>query len=219
MANNFSSNFTRKLMEKVIPAFESSRVLSKNVNTQLFQGKFNGGTGTQIDVQRPTDYQSVRTSAGDISSSKRDIITGKATATVQDYITVAVDYDEADEALKMGNNKSRFWDDIARRIVTDLEVDFADFMMKNAGLKAGVNANAVDTWEDIAEWDAFMNAVGVPAGGRNAAVNPFIQSALASNQRSLGAGGAAGGLVKSAVEKATISENFAGFDRDWETAA
>ena len=41
MANNFDSNITRKLMRSFLNAFESERVLSKNVNTQLFQGAFN----------------------------------------------------------------------------------------------------------------------------------------------------------------------------------
>ena len=110
MANNFESNFTRKLMEKVLPSFETNRTISKDVNTQLFKGAFNPTTGSTIDVQRPTDYATVRSSNGDISGNKSDIITGKASAEVQDYITVAVDYDEADQALKMGTNADRDWE-------------------------------------------------------------------------------------------------------------
>jgi len=56
MANNFDSNFSRKLMRSFLDKFESERVLTKNVDTQLFAGKFNGSTGDTIDVKRPTDY-------------------------------------------------------------------------------------------------------------------------------------------------------------------
>ena len=119
MANNFESNFTRKVMMKVLDRFESNRVLSRNVNTQFFEGAFNPNSGDTVDVKRPTDYKSVRSSTGDITGSKSDIVTGKASATVQDYITVGVDYNEADEALNMGTDKDRFWDDVANRIVIE----------------------------------------------------------------------------------------------------
>lgn len=208
MANNFESNFTRKLMENVLERFEANRVLSKNVNTQLFEGKFGGNTGENIDVKRPTDYASTRTPTGDISGSKQDIITGKATATVQDYITVAVDYDEADEALKMGD-EDRFWDDIANRIVIDLETDFASFMMKNTGLLSGTVGEGVDTWSEVANAGALMQSSGVPMNKRWCyAFNPFSQAALASDQRSLGVNPEVG----SANESATVTKNFAGFD-------
>lgn len=208
MANNFESNFTRKLMENVLDRFEANRVVSKNVNTQLFQGKFGGNTGENIDVKRPTDYSTTRTATGDISGSKSDIITGKATATVQDYITVAVDYDEADEALKMGD-EARFWDDIANRIVVDLETDFASFMMKNTGLLSGTVGEGVDTWSEVANAGALMQSSGVPMNKKWCyALNPFSQAALANDQRSLGVNPEVG----SANEMATVTKNFAGFD-------
>ena len=99
MANDFSSNFTRQLARVFLEKFDSERVLSKNVNTQLLQGKFNPATGDKVDFKRPTDYVSVRTATGDVSGETADpIITGKATGTVQPYFTSFVDYDEADEA-------------------------------------------------------------------------------------------------------------------------
>ena len=207
MPNDFDSNFTRKLMEKVIPSFETSRSISRNVNTQLFNGSFNPSTGDSVDVQRPTDYQSVRTSDGNITGQKKDIITGKATATVQDYITVPVDFDEADEALKMGANQSRFFDDMGQRIVTDLEVDFADFAMKNAGLRTGSPGTGVSKWSEVGEASATMKSTGVPEGAPwYYALNPFSQVALADQQRGLGVNPQAG----TANERATVMENFAG---------
>lgn len=209
MANTFESNFTRKVSMKVLPAFESARVMSKNVNTQLVAGAFNPNSGTQVDIKRPTDYVSQRTSDGDISTTRSDIITGKATATVQDYITVAVDYDEVDEALKMGTDANRFWEDLANRIVIDLEVDFADFAMKGLGLNTGDPDEGVDSWAEVAAAGALMKAAGIPQNKRWCYfLNPFSQVALATEQRSLGVNPEAG----SANDSATVAMNFAGFD-------
>jgi hypothetical protein len=214
MANNFDSNFTRKLARVFLEKFDSERVLSKNVDTQLLAGKFNPSTGDTVDFKRPTDYVSVRTANGDVSGeTASDIITGKASGVVQDYFTTFVDYDEADEAIKM-DQIDQLLAPLATRIKTDLELDFAAFMMKNSALLAGTVGTAADTWDDIAEAGAMLQASGVPSDMPwYYTVNPFTQRALASTNRSLGAGGTAGGLVKTAVDKATISDMFAGFDK------
>lgn len=206
MANNFESNFTRKLMKNVLERFEANRVMSKNVNTQLFQGKFSPDTGDTIDVKRPTDYKTTRTAKGNISGSKSDIITGKASATVQDYITVAVDYDEADEALKM-DGETEFWDSIARRIVTDLELDFANYMMTNTGLLSGTVGQGVSSWSHVAEAGALMQSSGVPMNKDwFYALNPFSQIALADEQRGLGVNPD----TTTANAQAMVKKNFAG---------
>lgn len=211
MANNFDSNFTRQLARVFLDEFESERVLSKNVNTQLLDGKFNPSSGENVDFKRPTDYTSKRTSNGDISGGNRsDIITGKATGTVQDYFTVDVDYDEADEAIKM-DQIEQLLKPAATRIVTDLEVDYANYMMVNSGLLAGTVGTAASTWDHVAEAGAVMQSTGIPMDGSWCySVNPYTQTKLASNQRSLGAGGSAGGLISEAHQKAIISDNFAG---------
>jgi len=211
MANNFDSNFTRKLARVFLEKFDSERVLSKNVNTQLLTGKFDPSTGTVVDFKRPTDYKSVRTSAGDISTNTAsDIITGKASGTVQDYFTVHVDYNEADEALKM-DQLDQLLAPMATRIKTDLELDFAGFMMKNCNLVYGSVGTGVTTWDQIAGAGALMQATGIPMDMPWCyAVNPFTQRSLASNQRSLGNG--KDSLVDQAHEKAIISRNFAGFN-------
>lgn len=211
MANNFDSNFTRKVMQSFLTAFESERVLSKNVDTQLFAGKFNPSTGENIDIKRPTDYVTVRTAKGDLgSSTASDIITGKATATVQDYFTTFVDFDEADEALKM-DQLDQLLAPMATRMKTDFELDFAKFMMENSGLLSGTVGTAATTWDDIAAYGSIMDASGVPRDKMwNVAVNPFTQRALASDQRGLGAGGTAGGLISEAHRRAIITDDFAG---------
>ncbi len=207
MANNYDSNFSRKLMRSFLDKFESERVLTKNVDTQLFAGKFNGSTGDTIDVKRPTDYNTVRTSNGDVSgATKSDIVTGKASAVVQDYFTAFVDYDEADEAIKM-DQLDELLAPMATRIVTDFETDYAEFMMKNTALLAGSVGTAVSTWDDVAEAGAIMQSTGVPMDQKWCyAANPFTQRKLASDQRSLG--GETGSMT--ANQRATISENFAG---------
>lgn len=213
MSNDFDSNFTRILARVFLEKFESERVHSKNVDTQLLAGKFNPSTGDTVDFKRPTDYKSVRTANGDVSGeTKSDIITGKASGIVQDYFTAFVDYDEADEAIKM-DQIDDLLKPLGTRIKTDLELDFTAFMMVNTALLAGTVGTAADTWDDIAEAGAVLQAHGVPGDSPwFYTVNPFTQRKLASTNRSLGAGGVAGSLVKTAVDKATIAQVFAGFD-------
>ncbi len=213
MANNFDSNITRKLARVFLEKFETNRVLSKNVDTQLLSGQFDPSTGDTVDFKRPTDYVSVRTANGDVSGeTASDIVTGKASGVVQDYFTAFVNYDEADEAIKM-DQLDQLLAPLATRIVTDMELDFSAFMMKNSALLAGTYGTAADTWDDIAEAGAVLQSHGVPFDDTICyAVNPFTQRKLASTNRSLGAGGVAGELIRNSLEKATIAENFAGMN-------
>ena len=208
MANNLDSNFTRTLAKVFLEKCETKRVLSKNVDTQLLTGKFTPDTGDTVDFKRPTDYTTKRTANGDVSAeTKNDIITGKASGVVQDYFTVFVDYDEADEAIKL-DQLDQLLDPMATRIVTDLEVDYAGFMMKNSGLLAGNVGTAVTTWDHVAEGGAVLQSHGVPMDNKWCyAVNPFTQRKLASNQRSLGT---AAPIVDEAHKQAILTENFAG---------
>ena len=211
MANDFDSNVTRKLARVFLEKFESNRVLSKNVNTQLLSNAFNPSTGDTVDFKRPTDYKSSRTTDGDVSAgTAQSIITGKASGTVQDYFTVELDWKEADQAIKM-DQLDELIAPAANRIITDMEVDFANFMRKNNALLAGTYGAAVTTWDDVAAAGAVMASSGIPSDQPWCyAVNPYTQTSLASNQRSLGAGGSAGGLISEAHRKAIISDNFAG---------
>ena len=217
MPNSFDSNFNTKLAEVFLGSFEDQRVLSKNVNTQLLTGKFNPSSGDSVEFKRPTDYVSVRTANGNVGGETvGDIITGKATGTVQDYFTVFVDFDEADEAIKMAQKgepgeAKTLLGPMANRIVTDLELDFAGFMMKNTALVAGDVGTGANSWSAIAAAGALMTSTGIPKDdGWYYTVNPYTQVALSEIQRSLGAGGAAGSLISDAQRKATITEDFAG---------
>lgn len=214
MANNFDSNFTRKIARSFLAGFNSKRVMSKSVNTQKLEGKFDPSSGADVDFKRPTDFVSVRTSDGDVSGeTESPIITGKATGTVQDYFTAFVDYAEADEAIKM-DQLDQLLDPMSTRIVTDLELDFAEFMMVNTALLSGTVGVSAATWPHVARAGATLTTSGVPMDAPwYYAVNPFTQVELSDNQRSLGAGGSAGKAVMSAHEKATIMERYAGFDK------
>lgn len=213
MANNFDSNITRKLARVFLEKFESARVHSKNVNTQLLQGRFDPSSGDTVDFKRPTDYTTSRTAAGDITGVRKDIITGKASGTVQNYFTVPIDWNEADEAIKM-DQLDQLLAPAATRIVTDLELDFTNYMVTRAALLAGTVGTAATTWDHVAQAGAVLQAHGVPMDSPwYYTVNPFTQKKLASNQRSLGAGGTAGDLITEAHQKSTITSMYAGFDR------
>lgn len=208
MANNLSSNVTRKVARVFLEAFESSRVVTKTVDTQLLSGKFNPSSGSNVDFKRPHDYNSIRTSGGDISgSTKSDIIAGKATGTVQNYFTVATEWGNVEEALEL-DQLDQILNPMARRIVTDLEIDLAGYMLKNSSLKYGAHGQAVDAWGDVAGAGALMDSIGVPtAAERYYLMNPFTTSSLANVQQGLNASDQ---LVRTAWENAQVSQNFGG---------
>lgn len=208
MANSLSSNITRPLAKVFLEAFESARVITKTVDTQLLAGKFNPSSGSNVDFKRPHDYRTIRTSGGDISSStKSDIIAGKATGTVQNYFTAATEWSNVQEALEL-DQLDQILAPMAKRIVTDLELDFASYMLKNASLRYGTHGTAVSTWSHVAGAGATMDAVGIsPSDERYYLMNPFTVASLASAQSGLNANDS---LVRTAWENAQISTNFGG---------
>jgi hypothetical protein len=208
MANNLSSNVTRPLAKVFLQAFETTRVISKAVDTQLLQGRFKPDTGAIVDFKRPHDYNSIRTAGGNISSStKSDIIAGKASGTVQPYFTVATEWDNIEEALQL-DQLDKIIAPMAKRIVTDLEVDFAKYMQRNSSLRYGTHGTAVDAWSDVAGAGALMDSIGIPMSEEKYyLMNPFTTTALASAQTGLNA---ADQLVRTAWEQAQISRQFGG---------
>ena len=208
MANNLSSNVTRKVARVFLDAFENSRVITKTVDTQLLADKFNPSSGSTVDFKRPHDYKTIRTSGGDISSStKSEIIAGKATGTVQNYFTAATSWGNVEEALQLDQLED-ILAPMARRIVTDLELDFASFMLKNSSLRYGTHGTAVDAWSDVAGAAAFMDSMGIdPSVDRYYLMNPFTVAGLASAQSGLNS---VDSLIRTAWENAQISTNFGG---------
>ena len=211
MANNLGSNVTRKLARVFLDQCEASRVLTKAVDTQLLNGKFNPSSGSTVDFKRPHDYNTISTSGGDISSStKSDIIAGKATGTVQNYLTVATEWSNLEEAIQL-DQLDEILAPMATRIVTDLELALGAYMYKNCGLAYGSPGTAIDAWADVAGAGSFLHSIGVPRDKPwYYVMNPFVQQALAGVQSGLGSG--SNSLVDNAWEKAKISSNLGGMD-------
>lgn len=208
MANNLTSNITQKIMRAFIRSFEKQRVLSKTVDTQLFAGEFSPQTGDFIRVKRPHRYNAVRTTGGDISAvTSNDIISGSARATVQNYITVPIEWTNKEEALEL-DQLEEILRPAAETAVIELETSFCDFMIQNAGLVSGTPGTAIDAWTDIASQMSLMKSIGVPAGQIYSVMNPFTIQNLASAQTGLSADPSR--LVQTAWENAQISTPFAG---------
>ena len=208
MANNLNSNVTRQLARVFLEKFEASRVLCKAVDTQLLSGKFSPKSGSTVDFKRPHDYNTLRTAGGDISSStKSDIISGKATGTVQDYFTVATEWGNVEEALEL-DQLDQILAPMATRMVTALELDLGLFMLKNLGLSYGSPGTAVDAWSDVAGAGSLMEAIGVPSDDLCYVMTPYTEQNLADAQSALASG--SNDLVDSAWGRAQIKRNFAG---------
>lgn len=209
MANNFNSNTVEQLARTFLEKFESKRVISKAVDTQLIQGEFTPRSGGQVSVKRPHDYNAIRTAGGDISgSTKSDIIAGKATATVQEYITVATEWENIQEALE-SDQIDKILAPMASRAVTTLETSFAGYAMRNANLSVGVAGTPVTTWGDVAYAAALMDSIGVPMDDEiYYAMNPYTTTNLADTQSGLASGD--NELVNSAWRKAQISRDLGG---------
>jgi len=209
MANNLSSNVTRKLARVFLEGFDEARVITKSINTQLLSNRFDPSSGSTVDFKRPHDYKTIRQASGDLTGqTKSDIIAGKATGTVQPYFTTATEWSNLEQAIEL-DQLDEILKPMARRMVTDLEVDMAKFMMLNSGLSVGTPGTVVDAWSDVAAASALMENIGVPTDQQWCyAMNPNTQVALANKQTELNAGDP---LVKDAWQRAMISSDFAGF--------
>ena len=209
MANNLESNTVEDLARIFLEKFESKRCVSKAVNTQLLEGRYTPRTGGEVSVKRPHDYRSVRTPKGDISGeNSNDIVAGKATGVVQDYITVPIEWENIEEALEL-DQLEQILDPAASRAVTDMETSFAAFAYRNLGLSVGTPGEAVDDWKDVAYAGSLMDSLGVPMDEFYYLMNPFVATDLAGAQNGLNASDE---LVRTAWEKAQISSNFGGMN-------
>lgn len=205
MANNLASNVTEKLLRKFGPAFFGHLVLCKTIDTQLISDAFDPESGDTVSIKRPHQYQAIETADGNLtSSSPSNIISGKATAVVQNMITVWIKWTQIEEALESGD-----WNKIimpARdTMVTRLEANLAAYMRKNCGLSLGTIGTAIDAWSDISQVGALGTDIGY-SGQMMAALDPWSVTNLADLQKGLGTNDA---LAKSAWEKAQISGPFA----------
>jgi len=209
MANNLNSNVTNKVMRRFIPAFESSKVLCKTVNTSMYSGEFTPQFGDSIAVKRPHQYKSVETPDGDITAeTPNNITSGSASATVQDYITVEIPFTNREEALEL-DQLDEIVAPAAEEIVTKLESNLGRFMVNNLGLHNGTVGTGITQWGDVASNQSLMQSIGVPTSGNKYAVmNPYAIQDLADAQSGLASGN--DNLVNAAWQEAQISKNFGG---------
>ena len=208
MANNLSSNTTTPLAKGFLKAVESTRVVSKAVNTQLLSGKFNPASGSTVDFKRSHMYNAIETAGGDIgSSTKSDILSGKAVGTVQNMITVATEWSTLEEALELDELDAILMP-MARTAITKLETNLWTYMRNNSNLSTGTVGTVADAWSDVQRAGALMESVGVPHDSAwNYIMNPYTAGGLADAQNGLTA---ADGLVRTAWEQAQISRDFGG---------
>jgi hypothetical protein len=208
MANNLSSNTTTPLAKGFLKAVESTRVLTKAVNTQLLSGKINPASGSTADFKRAPRANAIETSGGDISGeTKSDFIAGKATGTVQNMITTAVEWSVLEEATQLDELEGLLAP-FAREAITKLETNLAAYMLKEANLSYGTVGTVADAWSDVQRTGALMQSVGVPKDSPwNYVMNPFTAGGLADAQTGLTA---ADGLVRTAWDSAQIPRDFGG---------
>jgi P22 coat protein - gene protein 5 len=209
MANNLTSNTTSKVARIFLKEFESSRVLSKTVNTSLITPEFTPQFGDTVSYKRPHQYRSVETSDGDLTAAtKNSIVSGKADAVVQNYLTVPIEWTNREEALQM-DQQAEILRPAAQQLAIDLETKFAGYMQKNSALHLGTIGTPIADWADVAATNSLLQSVGVPmSGNRYAVMNPFAIQALAATQSGLASG--SNSMVDTAWEQAKISRNFGG---------
>jgi len=208
MPNNLSSNTSQIVLRKFLPGFMSDLVSCKTVNRQIVSdGDLNPRTGSTIEVKRPHQYQVFRTADGDMTGNNSPVISGKAQATVQQYITVPVESTDIEQALE-----SDQWDEVLRpvrtRMITTLETSLNQFMLQNSSHLLGAAGTQISKWSDIGEVNAFMQSFGIPNDMRYAQINPYGQVGLADAQAGLASG--SNDLVDTAWKRAQITRDFGG---------
>lgn len=197
---------TQRVARVFTKAVESSRVLTKAIDTQLFAGDFTPEFGATIKVKRPTRARAIRTTGGDISSStKSDLVVGTAPATVQNYITTATEWSNKEEALEL-DQLEELLTPFAVECVTELELSLGRFMFRNVGLRYGSPGTVVDAWTDIAGAQALCQSTGVPMDELYYVMNPYTAMNLSSAQTGI----RNEQLVKSAWERSQITMPFGG---------
>lgn len=205
--NDLKSNVSQIVLKKFLPGFMSDLVLAKTVDRQLLAGEINSSTGDSVSFKRPHQFASKRTATGDISGqAKNNLISGKATGKVGNYITVAVEYGQLEEAIEL-NQLDEILKPVRERIVTDLETELAQFMMKNGALSLGSPNTPINKWSDVAQTASLMKDLGIKTGENYAVMDPWSAQRLADAQSGLHGNDQ---LIRSAWEDAQISGNFGG---------
>ncbi len=207
-SNNLNSNVSSITLKKFAEGFKSTNVLLNAVDRQVIQGELNPNTGESVFLKRPMQYKASRTATGDLTSQTASaLISGKIEAKISNYCTVWVEYDQIEQALRLNQ-----WEEILapayERMNTELELELANYIIRNGSLQLGTYGTAITKWSDVAQCGSFLNDLGMNTGRKYAIMDPWAAQALADKQGLLGSGNVE--LIRSAWEDAQIAGNFAG---------
>ena len=207
VVNNLGSNTSDITLKKFVDMFMQDRVALSTVDSEVIKGVINPDTDSPVNIKRPYQFGAIRTSDGDIgSSTKSNLISGTAQARTQDYITVAVEYGQLQQAIQL-NQLDRILAPAVTEALDTFESSLLTFMAGNAGLVSGTPGTAISTWAHVAETSAVMNAMGFKdSRSWYSIMNPFATVALADKQTAL----LNDGLVRSSWQNAIIPRNFGG---------
>lgn len=208
MANSLNSNVSSIVLKKFAPGFLSTNVLLRAVDRQVIQGEINPNTGESVSLKRPMQYKAERTTSGDLTSaSPSNLISGKIEAKISNYCTVWIEYSQLEQAIKLNQ-----WEEILapayERMNTELELELANYILKNGGLSLGTVGTAITKWSDVAQVGSMLNDIGLNTGKKYAIMDPWAAQALADKQSALQSGNVE--LIRSAWEDAQIAGNFGG---------
>ena len=209
MANNLASNTMTKVLKGLAKGFEANRVLSKTVNTSLVAGEVDASTGDTIYLKRFAEANAIETATGDISATTgSDIIAGRASAVVQNYITTWATWTNKEEMLQL-EDLDEYLKPHYERLVTQFELNLFTFMQKNSGLLVGTPGTAVTKWSDIASANSLMDSMGIPTlNDAYYCMSPYVRQRLAQAQTGLAAG--SNSNVDDAWKRAIITNDFGG---------
>lgn len=211
--NNLDKNVSKKVLPTFLKGFASDLVLTKTVNRQILSGKINNTTGDTVQVKRPHQFKTEKTKNGDLSGkTPSSLVSATATATVDEYITVLVAWEQIEEALYL-NQLPQILNPIARTMATELETRLATFMLQNGALNIGIAGTGLTKWDEVARAGSLFTDLGVTGSKTFAAISPWAASDLAGQQTSI----PNEALVGDAWKKAQIPRNFAGLDSVFST--
>lgn len=208
MPNILNGNVSQIVLKKFVPGFKSTNVLCNAVDRQLIQGEINVNTGDYVDLKRPHQYRAYRTATGDLTSTQSsNLISGKVRAQVSNYCTVWVDYQQFEEATRL-NQLDKILEPAYARMSTEIELELANYFVRNAALSLGTAGTAITKWSDVAQTGSMLTDIGAIGGRKYAIMDPWAAQNLADKQGALQSGNVE--LIRSAWEDAQIAGNFAG---------
>jgi hypothetical protein len=211
--NNLNKNVSQIVLPTFLKGFASDLVLTKTINRQILEGKINNKTGESVQVKRPHQFRTEKTKDGNLTGKDPSaLVSATATATVDEYITVLVEWSQLEEAIKL-NQLDTILSPVARTMATELETRVATYMLQNGALNIGIAGSGLTKWDEVARAGSLFTDLGVTGSKTYAAISPWAASELAGQQTSI----PNEALVGDAWKKAQIPRNFAGLDSVFST--